>query len=123
MVAMELMMCMYIYIYMLQSPIFHVYVYIYIYICCRPPYSMCPLQDVPYMCCPVEKVGVELQDEALAMAHNAVRATFLQDVQKNLRRGSRKAAGPVEPEEVLFVLRVAVPADGRCCCNKHFDCT
>ena len=67
------------------------------------------------MCCHVEKVGVELQDEALAMAHNAVRATFLQDVQKNLRRGSRKAAAPMEPENVIPVLRVAVPADGRCC--------
>ena len=67
------------------------------------------------MCCHVEKVGVEVQDEALAMTHNAVRETFLQDVQKKFSNSSGKKHQAGTGRDDMPVVQVPVPADGQCC--------
>lgn len=64
------------------------------------------------MCCHVDKVGVAVQDEAHALAHNAVRTTFFQDVHKQLKRSKSTPAPPSSDE--MPMTRIQVPADGWC---------
>lgn len=64
------------------------------------------------MCCHVDKIGVAIQDEAHALAHNAVRTTFLHDVRKQLKGAADKLAQPASDE--VRMTQIQVPADGWC---------